>query len=224
MTAGDRLPGTLCRAVWWSITAPVSVCGVAGAFLLLGAGRAVLLAGLAAGVAASLGWLLHQPPARVVTATTLVGLALLCGLGLLALIGLIGELGGAGLAVAALLAAARALTFHRPPRRQPRPGPAPPPGGHLQVPAIEHIPTDPLPALSAVRSLSTRQLCWAWRVSYLRVLRPDCPSSLDHLAEFRRTCMDELEQRNPVAFARWLPTARAAGDPARFFICRQPQE
>ena len=50
-----------------------------------------------------------------------------------------------------------------------------------------------------------------------RVQRSTWPGERDALAQLRRACLDELERRDPCAFARWLATARAAGDPGRFF-------
>jgi hypothetical protein len=75
---------------------------------------------------------------------------------------------------------------------------------------------------SAVSSLSAAQLCWVWRTSYVRLLDTTDALETELLTRLRRHCLDQLQQRDPVAFHRWFPTARAASDPTRFFG-RQPQ-
>lgn len=72
-----------------------------------------------------------------------------------------------------------------------------------------------LPATSAP-SLSTEQLCWAWRRSFVLLGRCATGDELARLADLRRDFLDELQRRDPAVFARWLPTARAAGNPARY--------
>lgn len=109
----------------------------------------------------------------------------------------------------------------------PRPPAAPAPNNGrkvfvFDVPPMELLPQDCLPPLSGLSTLSTSQLCWAWRLSYVRVARTSWGSELDHLAELRRGYLDELQRRDPGAFGRWFPTARAASDPARFFCCAAP--
>jgi hypothetical protein len=56
-----------------------------------------------------------------------------------------------------------------------------------------------------------------WRTTYVRLHGSPTPSETDAVIRLRRECLDELEQRDSGAFGRWLPTARAASDPARFF-------
>ena len=205
------------RALWWSTTAPLATAGGALAFVLLGAGGALLLVGLGTGGAALVRWQLQQSPGRWDPWPAL--LSVLGGWGLLAVVGLVAEFGAAGLAASAALVAARALPLHRllPGGRGE--------DGHSDpgnVPVAEVIPGDPLPQPAAVPTLSTPELCWAWRLSYARVQRRDCPAyQRAHLAALRSACLDELEHRDPAAFSRWLPTARAGCDPARFFCPRQ---
>jgi hypothetical protein len=123
-------------------------------------------------------------------------------------------MGPVGLAGGAVLGAAGwpALRHRQPVTRPERPA----------GPALERLPAPPLPDASALHGLSTPKLCWTWRASYVCLIRSPWPSYMDNLTDLRRACLDELERRDPVAFAHWLPTARAAGDPARYF-CQQSQ-
>lgn len=112
------------------------------------------------------------------------------------------------------------------PPRTPTAHRQPPSSGHLSPlhgPAMEELPMAPQPTVGKLRMLSTPQLCWTWRVSYVRIQRSSYPSELGELAELRSGCLEELQRRDPAAFARWFPTARAASDPARFF-CPRPTD
>lgn len=102
-----------------------------------------------------------------------------------------------------------------------RPGAVPP--GPTEVRPVVRRPLPPLPPLSALPELSTEQLCWAWRRSYVHLGSCASADGLARLAKLRRGYLDELQRRDPAAFDRWLPTARAASDPARFF-CRAHAE
>jgi hypothetical protein len=214
------------RAIGWSISVALTALGVAGSGVFLGQGGALLLAaviaGLIAGMVAVTG---SGRPFRAGTAKPArhpVVLGLAGGTVCLAVIGLIFELGAAGCwisvlvpAVGGLLLRARrrgAADFRRHASRQTSAG---------DPPAVEMVPVEPLPGQAALPFLSTAELCWVWRLSYARVRRATESGQLQDLARHRRDYLDELQRRNPVAFARWLPTARAAGDPARFF-CRRP--
>lgn len=119
-------------------------------------------------------------------------------------------------------------------RRTTNPPSSPSPGGSVLGPSgagarslgavpppadVRPVPRRPLPPLSTLPSLSTWQLCWAWRRSYVHLRSCASPDGLAQLTTLRRGYLDELQRRDPAAFARWLPTARAASDPARFF-CR----
>lgn len=81
----------------------------------------------------------------------------------------------------------------------------------------------PAPPLSAevscpvLATLSTPELCLAWRRSYLAL--GDLPAGPDRgeLVTLRQSMLDELERRDPVGFRRWLEAgARAGGDPGRY--------
>jgi hypothetical protein len=138
----------------------------------------------------------------------LLGLA--GGLAVLAIVGLVLAIGLAGAGVTAFVVGAG-----WPVLRSRRPRPAPPPAGGAPAPAA---PTpQPLPALPALASFSTPTPCWLWRTTYLRLHGSATPSQADAVIRLRRACLDEWEQRDSGAFGRWLPTARAASDPARYF-------
>lgn len=209
------------RPAWWFLAGVVGAPGIAGAWLEIGAGSALfLLAGLT--VLATLGvWQVgpQHGEGRPGGSTVVVGAA--CALGFVALVGLGYELGAAGLACGILVATAgwplrprRTTARPEPPAAAPQPPPGPP---------IETVAVAPFPESSAVRRLSTPELCWTWRASYVCLRRYPWPSYLECLADVRRECLDELERRDPVAFGRWFATARAASDPARYFCARSKQ-
>ena len=209
------------RGLWWAVAGVLGLAGVAGGYLLMGTGDAALLAVLTALVATSIGWMLRSvnPRPRQVPPLPLVGLA--GGVAGLAVVGLVLELDTPGLLIAAAVAAAGWPLFRHPhaPHRDDvvagRPAPV------VVGPVLEQVPPDPLPVLASLCTLSTPELCRTWRLTYARLGRASSPAETEHLAELRRSCLVQLEQRDPVAFRRWFPSARAASDPARFF-CRQP--
>ena len=86
-------------------------------------------------------------------------------------------------------------------------------------------PPRPLPDAGAVSQLSTDRLCWWWRTSFVLLQRETSPEHRLRIAELRHVVLDELAERDPESFARWLHDgARAGSDPARYFaegrICR----
>jgi hypothetical protein len=208
------------RVSWWSVAVALTAVGTAGSYLLLGAGPAVFVGSLSAAVAglsarqAKLSGnrrtLFQRPP--------LLGLA--GALVVLGTVGLILSIGVAGAGIAGLVAAA-GWPVLRSSGRRPGPvpaGAAPAPGSAPgSAPAPAGPTAAPLPALPNLASVSTPTLCWLWRTTYVRLHGSPTPSETDAVIRLRRECLDELEQRDSSAFGRWLPTARAASDPARFF-------
>ncbi|HZZ47793.1 MAG TPA: hypothetical protein VFE65_12985 [Pseudonocardia sp.] len=85
------------------------------------------------------------------------------------------------------------------------PSPAPPPRPPVRSPR------------GTYRELSTPQLCWALRSSYLSgpcraVGQPDCA-----WLGARGNLLDEIEHRDPAGFNRWLESLpQADDDPARY--------
>lgn len=204
--AGLRWSGQAWRSAWWWVTAVLTTVGVAGSFLAVGALASLVILG-----AGTVGTTMARYQLRLNTEGRLTWPPVLDVLGgwcLLAAVGLAAQFNAVGVGVSAAVIAARALRLHR--KRRPADPPPDPPA--------EVIPCDPLPEPSDVATLSTPQLCWAWRLSFGGTQRRDCPAyQLEYLRALRSACLDELERRDPVAFRRWLPTARAASDPGRFF-------
>jgi hypothetical protein len=210
---------TVGRSLWWSTTSVVGTAGVAGSYLFLGTTGAVTLAGLAALLATTTGWLLSSEPTtrRPVPPLPLLA-SVAAGVGL-AVMGLTLGLGPAGLAISIAEAATGWFVLHGPRQggatggsrraatRVGLPGPA----------RLEHPPPDPLPPLSSLPTLTTAELCRVWQLTGPRLGRATSPAQTERLVEVRHGCLAELEQRDPAAFGRWLPTAATAGDPARFF-------
>ena len=96
-----------------------------------------------------------------------------------------------------------------------------PPAG----PQTEAVPDPPLLVVQDVaavarnlRDLTDEELCLAWRRSFVHMENSLSASQRIAMADVRRAYLDELERRQPVAFAAWIESGpRAAGDPARFF-------
>ena len=87
-----------------------------------------------------------------------------------------------------------------------RPEPAPP---AVQLPAAV-----PFPVLG---TLSTPELCLAWRRSYLTLVELPAGPARGELVAVRQSMLDELERRDTDGFHRWLDDgARAGGDPGRY--------
>jgi len=119
-----------------------------------------------------------------------------------------------------------------PPDPKPRPRPAPSrrvparkSSSSTSPPPVGTPPVDwPVPRyLAAVArslcELSDEELCLAWRRSFKQLQGTAGTERRCAMADVRRAYLDELERRQPAAFAAWIASgARAAGDPARFFI------
>ena len=209
------------RAAWWTIVTALTLVGAAGGWLALGTAGALGLVGLIAALVTLGCWQRRPEQARSHPSGPEIMWGLLGGMAGVAVIGLMAEFGPVGWCLAVLVAAV-CWGMVRHPAGIPAPGrPRTPDGSCLTTPPgppIERVPSAPLQDAPA---LSTPQLCWAWRVSYVRLQRWPYTSALNNLAELRAGYLDELEHRDPAAFARWFPTARAASDPARFF-CTYP--
>lgn len=213
------------RAAWWAVAGALIAVGAVGAGLTLGAARALLLVAIVAGLVTLGCWQLRSGPEQPHPSGPDLTCGLLSGVTALAITGLVAMFGPSGFWLAVLVAAVGWWVLRRP-GRTPTPPRTPtshrqrPDSGHLvppHGPAIEELPMAPQPTVGTLSRLSTPQLCWTWRVSYVRIQRSSYPGELDALAELRGGCLEELQRRDPAAFARWFPTARAASDPARFF-------
>ncbi len=66
-------------------------------------------------------------------------------------------------------------------------------------------------------TLSTPELCLAWRRSYLTLVQLPTGPARVALVAVRQSMLDELERRDNAGFHRWLDAgARAGGDPGRY--------
>jgi crotonobetainyl-CoA:carnitine CoA-transferase CaiB-like acyl-CoA transferase len=232
------------RALWWSITPLTGAVGMATSYVAMGTGSATLLAGVVGSLAAFTGWTLatQVPDPPPLPPPPLLGV--LSAGTLLAAVGLLLALGPFGLAVCVALALtgwrvlrprghSRAASGDRcpaapPPAPSARPSAAPSarsaaPSARSAAPSVPWSPQDPLPSVAALPTLATPQLCRVWQLTYPRLARAATATDTERLTELRRGCLTELERRDAVAFGRWLPTARAASDPARFFCPRSPR-
>jgi hypothetical protein len=91
------------------------------------------------------------------------------------------------------------------------------------APAAKTRPLAPATGLTAVvaspvfGTLSTPELCLAWRRSFLALVELPAGPARGELVAVRQSILDELERRDAAAFRRWLDAgARAGGDPARY--------
>ncbi|MEU7785574.1 hypothetical protein [Amycolatopsis sp. NPDC049159] len=90
--------------------------------------------------------------------------------------------------------------------------------------AVRRVPArmirQPAPAPAsrpAATSMSTAELCVAWRRSYLELQNAEGEAARHDVVVRRQEYLDELENRNRDGFARWLASgARAGGDPQRY--------
>lgn len=86
-------------------------------------------------------------------------------------------------------------------------------------PAARSSPGDQDDPYTDAPKLTSAQLCRAWRVSFLAVVRAGTPAELEALAAKRRAYLDELEKRNPRGFQAWLDTAPgASSDPEPYLL------
>lgn len=96
-----------------------------------------------------------------------------------------------------------------------------PPAG----PRAEVMPDPPLPVVHDVaavarnlRDLTDEELCLAWRRSFVQMQNYLSAGQRIAMADVRCAYLDELERRQPDAFAAWIESGpRAAGDPGKFF-------
>jgi len=87
--------------------------------------------------------------------------------------------------------------------------PVPPPATALPLSAEVRPPS--------LATLSTPELCLAWRRSYLALGDLPTGPARGELVMLRQSMLDELERRDPAGFHRWLNAgARAGGDPGRY--------
>ena len=106
------------------------------------------------------------------------------------------------------------------PRTQPPPPPPPP---LLLLPGTSAVLPGGVDVLSLAQ-WSERELCHAWQRTYVQLQRHTDAAWTEHLAQTRRTYLDELQRRDPTGFAAWIASgARAASDPSRYLTTSPPR-
>jgi hypothetical protein len=68
----------------------------------------------------------------------------------------------------------------------------------------------------ALREASDEELCRLWRATGERLRTVCLPSTLEWIVEVRRLTLDELAERDPVGFARWISGQPLTTDPRTF--------
>lgn len=127
-------------------------------------------------------------------------------------VGLIAAMDAGGAALVALVAAVSppAVRWYRS-RLSRRAG-----AGSAGLKAAETTPAAPR-NFPAPGTLTTDQLCLAWRTSFTALQKTRDVAEQARLAQCRRDLLDELECRDPAGFARWFADgARAASNPGRY--------
>jgi hypothetical protein len=83
--------------------------------------------------------------------------------------------------------------------------------------ADEPAPGSSTPSRAAIATLSDQQLCCLWRHSFWELHDEETLDERLATVAVRQACLEELERRDPSAFAAWLSSgARASGGPERF--------
>jgi hypothetical protein len=222
--------------VWRTAVGLLAALGLAAALVFIGVTTNLVSFLLAAFVAGSLclsvglardlpsADLIHAVPRWAgrggLIALAILGYAVAVGLGTLALLGLI--VASSPWFVARLRPAEadepveRAEPVEkkaRSPRPQAKKRPATPP---IDLPAVPSYRSAVRQTLS---ELTDEELCLAWRRSFRQLQVATESERRLVMSDVRRAYLDELERRHPEEFAAWIGSgARAAGDPAKFFI------
>lgn len=68
----------------------------------------------------------------------------------------------------------------------------------------------------ALRNASGEELSRLWRLTGERLRTACLPSTLEWIAEVRRLTLDELAERDPEGFARWIDGQPLTTDPRTF--------
>lgn len=203
------------RVGWLVLVGLVVTGGLLLARLALPTAALVVLAFAGAG----LGVGLHPHPVRLIgieraTVSPIWFSVVSCSVGLVALSGLLWGVGASGtVALVALLAIVWVPLWQRRGwTQQEAAGVRPSMAQDVRSPAPSAVqrPVD-------VHTWSNANLCWAWRWSFTELHRARSGTALARVADERRLYLDEIERRDPRAFALWISAgARAAGDPLRY--------
>jgi hypothetical protein len=191
----------LYRVVWSVATAALYLLGVVSSVWLLGPAAVLMLASVTGGAAAGTYWLIVHSPERVSTpvrwSTMLRVLLGTAGLSL-ALMGL-GQLAG-GIGIGALVLVMLA---------------SPDMPALVRALLRAHGSAEQALRQPPVGSLTTEQLCSAWRASFEAVSVSGDPARMALLSQLRRDYLDELERRDPDGFDLWMALYAHPGDDPR---------
>lgn len=72
-----------------------------------------------------------------------------------------------------------------------------------------------------IQTLTSAQLCRAWRVSFLSIVSAKSWNELEELAEKRRLYLEEMEMRDPTGFRAWLEASPAASSDLEPYLTRR---
>ncbi|TCC26870.1 hypothetical protein [Kribbella speibonae] len=218
-----------CRILWWVLAIPTGLVGFAGAIYSASVAWVLVifvLMALALGtLSANLQSLDREGRVRGrISRSTVVAHGCLAGAVVVAMFGLSGLIGTAVLPLAVLMGVTSpsALAWWRARRRLPTTR------ASLENSAERRAaPRDDLGETTSqvVEAMTDRQLCLAWRRSYVELGHSDSAETRASIAGFRGRVLDELERRNPVGFDDWLASgARAPSDPARYLLRSESRE
>jgi hypothetical protein len=214
--------------IWRTAVGLLAVLGVAAALVFIGWSTNLVVFGLAAFVAGSasfsLGMAGERPVREVVqdvprwagigglVALAITGYGVAVGLDTFALLGVI--VASSPQVVAWLRPAEVRQPAKAGVRRATKPLVKVPPAPPIDLPAVPSYQSAVRQTLS---ELTDEELCLAWRRSFTQLRWATGPERRQVMADVRRAYLDELERRHPDEFAAWIGSARAAGDPTKFF-------
>lgn len=194
--------------VWLSATVCLAVIGLVAAVVFVNWATLLIVFLIVAGVVGSmhLNVALGVEPLTRKLLVEVLRWSGRAGVAALAICGFAASIGLGTLPLVILVAATFPLALTR---SEPAPDRTEPPATEQAWPSLPLEPED----------LTDRELCLAWRRSFLTVSNSRDAESRQAVAEKRRRYLDELERRNPDAFAEWLQSMpRAAGDPGRYYV------
>ena len=76
---------------------------------------------------------------------------------------------------------------------------------------------------SLIHALNTTDLCITWNLSSVKYEQATQDKDFLAIADVRGFLMDELEARDPAAFAAWLDAPRGE-DPTDYYKCTEPSK
>ncbi|TCO40547.1 hypothetical protein EV646_11788 [Kribbella antiqua] len=236
--------GARYRVAWRSAVVVLTTVGVLAAFLFVGLSSIVvafLMGGIMVGsVQLSVGLAQERQAPELVR--SVVRWAVRAGFVVVAICGYATATGTATLALLLLIGATSppAIRWLYPNLADPAAAPAeprpvetivveaePPKQKRRRRKRVEPEPASPEPEVSpppapvVLTELSEEELCLAWRRSFTELEHCTTDAQRLEVAARRTAVLDELERRDPKAFAEWLDSGpRAAGDPSKFFTPR----